>query len=78
MNIATVTPVLDATTTAAVSRLQSEIAVLREAHACITDTATPAILYGRVDDLINRRQDQIIDIYQRARGVELHEVNTRG
>jgi hypothetical protein len=78
MNIATIAPVLDANTRAAVTRLQQEIAVLREAHACITDTTTPAVLYGRVDDLINRRQDQIIDIYQRARGGELREVHARG
>lgn len=58
--------------------LQAEINVLREARECVTDTATPGVIYGRVDDLINRRQDQLIGIYQRARGVDLAEVHNRG
>ena len=58
--------------------LQHEIGVLREARECITDSTTPAVIYGRMDDLINQRQDQLLGIFQQARGAELAEVNTRG
>ncbi len=61
-----------------VKRLQSEIAVLREARECVTDSATPAVIYGRVDELINRRQDALLGIFQQARGAELAEVHIRG
>lgn len=58
--------------------LQAEINVLREARECVTDTATPGVIYGRVDNLISTRQDQMIAIFQRARGVDLVEVHGRG
>ena len=47
--------------------LQLEIGALREAHACVTDTATPAQVYGRVDDLINRRLAELETLYRMAR-----------
>lgn len=52
---------------AQVAALQRDIAVLREARDCVTDSATPAMIYGRVDDLINRRQDVVLGIFQQAR-----------
>ncbi|MEO6519746.1 MAG: hypothetical protein ABIO17_12265 [Pseudoxanthomonas sp.] len=63
---------------AAVLRLQHEITVLREARECVTDTATPAAIYGRVDGLISERQDRVLRIFQQARGVELQGVHDRG
>jgi hypothetical protein len=61
-----------------VARLQHEIEVLREARECVTDSATPAIIYGRVDGLINHRQDALLGIFQKSQGATLAEVHTRG
>ena len=61
-----------------VARLQHEITVLREARDVVTHSATPAVIYGRMDDLINRRQDALLGIFKSAAGAELAEVNTRG
>jgi hypothetical protein len=63
---------------ATVARLNHEIAVLREARECVTDTSTPDAIYGRVDSLISERQDQVIAVFQRARGDELQQVHARG
>lgn len=60
------------------ARLQHEITVLREARDVVTHSATPAVIYGRMDDLINRRQDALLGIFKSAAGAELAEVNTRG
>ena len=54
-----------------ITHLQAEIAVLREARECVTDTATPDVIYGRVDDLINRRQSEILGLVREAG--EAHE-----
>ena len=61
-----------------VVRLQHELGALRQALDSVTDSATPAVIYGRVNDLINERQDALVGIFQRARGGELAEVNARG
>ena len=61
-----------------VARLQHEITVLREARDVVTNSATPAVIYGRLDDLINRRQDALLGIFNSAAGAQLTEVNTRG
>lgn len=71
---ASILPPADAARAAA---LMHEIATLREAHACITDSATPAVIYGRVDSLINARQDELLGIFQQAQGAVLSEVNLR-
>ena len=60
-----------------VARLQHEITVLREAREVVTNSATPAVIYGRLDDLINRRQDALLGIFQQAQGAVLSEVNLR-
>lgn len=60
-----------------VARLQHEITVLREAREVVTHSATPAVIYGRLDDLINRRQDALLGIFQQAQGAVLSEVNLR-
>ncbi|CAN7330613.1 hypothetical protein LJR143_001666 [Pseudoxanthomonas sp. LjRoot143] len=60
-----------------VARLQHEITVLREAREVVTNSATPAVIYGRMDDLINRRQDALLGIFQQAQGAVLSEVNLR-
>lgn len=60
-----------------VVRLQHELGALRQALERVTDSATPAVIYGRVNDLLNERQDALIAIFQRARGGELAEVNAR-
>lgn len=60
-----------------VARLQHEITVLREARDVVTNSATPAVIYGRMDDLINRRQDALLGIFQQAQGAVLSEVNLR-
>lgn len=44
---------------AATRELGIQIAALREAQACITDKATPAEIYGRLDDLIVLRMKQL-------------------
>ena len=51
--------------------------MLREAREVVTHSATPAVIYGRVDDLINRRQDALLGIFQQAQGAVLSEVNLR-
>lgn len=61
-----------------VVRLRHELVALRQALDSVTDSSTPAIIYGRVDSLINERQDALLGIFQRARGAELAEVNSRG
>lgn len=50
-----------------VAQLAREIAVLREARECVTHAATPGVIYGRVDDLINVRQDRLLGLYRQAR-----------
>ena len=60
-----------------VARLKHEITVLREAREVVTNSATPAVIYGRMDDLINRRQDALLGIFQQAQGAVLSEVNLR-
>lgn len=59
-------------------RLQYEIAALREAHACITEGAASSVIYGRVDDLINRRQDALVELVAQQRTAEAREANLRG
>jgi hypothetical protein len=54
-----------------ITHLQAEIAVLRQARDCVTDAATPDVIYGRVDDLINQRQSEILDLVRKAG--EAHE-----
>lgn len=59
-------------------RLQRDIAVLREARDCVTDTCTPAVIYGRVDDLINQRQNALLGLFRINHEAEGREVMDRG
>lgn len=46
-------------------QLASEIAALREALQCITGDGE-AVIYGRIDSLINERQQELLAIYAAA------------
>lgn len=84
MNIATLayaeafTPVLSADDAVSVRLLQAEITVLREARECVTPPANADVIYGRMDDLIRLRSEQMVGIFERAQGAALAEVHTRG
>lgn len=47
--------------------LQIQIAALREALHCVTDPCAPAVIYGRIDGLINDRQQALESIYVEKR-----------
>ena len=71
-------PILPPEQQALALQLQHDIAVLREARECVTHTATPAVIYGRVDDLISRRQNDLLRLFRDARLAEARETNLRG
>lgn len=64
-------------------RLAIEIAVLREVLEMVTPNAPAAVVYGRIDDAIQQRQQALLAEYQRlqlplTREQQLAEVHTRG
>lgn len=68
---------------ATAQRLAAEIRALREAQEAVTSEATTAVIYGRLDHLVQERQRALYDEYHgqcRAltRDEQLAEVHTRG
>lgn len=49
-----------------IANIQREVAVLRVAQLCVDANASPAVIRGRLDDLIADRRDRMTDLIRLA------------